>query len=279
MKSKHLVAATSLAILTACSAPSEDAPAQLMDVEIPFSAIVGDKAFSCDATFEGLGRADSTFTPKDFRLYVHNIQLVQDNGEVTPVDLTVDDVWQTKDVVLLDFEDKTGTCANGTAETNTVIRGKVPKATYEGLKFTLGVPFELNHANQAVASSPLNISGLWWSWQAGYKFAKIDGGSETEESLLFHLGSTGCEMGDGGMTVTSCAQPNRVDIALDAYTEGDTVTFDLAKLFDGAHLDSDEGGAKGCMSGAGDPDCAPLFSNLGIPHSGNTSTQKVFGIK
>lgn len=267
------LAATSLA----CSGPAEEGEA-MMSVEIPFEAIVGDQAFSCDATFEGLGRGNSTFTPKDFRLYVHDVRLVNGDGQEVSVKLEDDGTWQTGTVALLDFEDKTGTCANGTTQVNRVIRGEVPEGTYLGLKLVLGVPFDVNHGNQALAASPLNISGLWWSWQAGYKFFKLDGGSDTEENLLFHLGSTGCEMG-AGMEVTSCAQPNRSDISLDAFAPGGTVTLDVAALFDGAHLDTDEGGPKGCMSGPSDPDCAPLFSNLGIPRDGNTSTQKVFGVK
>lgn len=251
----------------------------MMEVEIPFEAIVGDQAFSCDGTFEGLGRGEgSTFTPKDFRVYVHDVRLVDGEGQEVAVTLEEDGVWQQGSVVLLDFEDKTGTCANGTEQVNTTIRAQVPEGTYQGVRFVLGVPFDLNHENQAVASSPLNISGMWWSWQAGYKFLKIDGSTDTQDNLLFHLGSTGCEMGDGNR-VTSCAQPNRSEIALDAFTPGDTLTLDLAALFDGAHLDMDEGGPKGCMSGPDDPDCAPLFSNLGIPRDGNTSTQKVFGVK
>ena len=143
------------------------------------------------------------------------------------------------------------------------------------MRFTLGVPQELNHADQAVAASPLNITGMWWSWQGGYKFLKIDGrvpGGQDTEPRLFHLGSTQCEP-DGDSY--SCGNINRPSFEV-AATADQTIPFDVATLFDGAHLDADDGGPAGCMSGADDPDCAPLFGNLGISGS---SPKAIFSVR
>lgn len=261
---------------TACGPSEQDGPLE-QKVSIPVQAVFGAQGdFSCTKTFRGLGRGDSTFSPKDFRFYVHDVKLLSADGKETPVVLD-ESVWQTKRVALLDFEDKTGTCANGTQETNSTITGHVPKGSYTGLSFTLGVPFELNHANQAIAKSPLNISGLWWSWQGGYKFFKLDGATDTvPEGLLFHLGSAGCAMGEGN-TVKSCTHDNRTVVTLNDFVPGDTLTLDLEALFQDTHLDQDEGGAKGCMSSPEDPDCAPLFKNLGLPFAHKeASTQSVF---
>ncbi len=54
------------------------------------------------------------------------------------------------------------------------------------------------------------------------------------------------------------------------------VAFDIAPLFAGTNFDSaDGGGAPGCMSGetpanpaTSDPECAPIFSGLGLPFNG-----------
>ncbi len=80
------------------------------------------------------------------------------------VALEQDGVWQHEDVALLDFENKAGACANGTVELNTSVRGTVPAGTRSsGLRFKLGVPFALNHANAATAPSPLNLTAMFWN--------------------------------------------------------------------------------------------------------------------
>jgi len=66
-------------------------------------------------------------------------------GKSIPVNLTQDGKWQYQNVALLDFENKSGGCANGTVETRNQIVGTIPKGNYQGLQFTLGVPFNLNH--------------------------------------------------------------------------------------------------------------------------------------
>ena len=52
--------------------------------------------------------------------------------------------------------------------------GSAPRASYSGVRFTMGVPFELNHGDPTVAPSPLNITAMFWNWQGGYKFLKAD---------------------------------------------------------------------------------------------------------
>ena len=96
---------------------------------------------------------------------MHDVRLVDADGGEWPVTLDDDDLWQTDAVALLDFEDKTGTCANGTTPTNTVVKGTYDTGhdtvDFTGLRFKVGVPFALNHGDAATAPSPLNLSGLF----------------------------------------------------------------------------------------------------------------------
>ena len=46
-----------------------------------------------------------------------------------------------------------GTCAGGTTATNTSIRGTYPAGSYTGIKFTVGVPFDLNHLDSTTQSA------------------------------------------------------------------------------------------------------------------------------
>ena len=257
-----------------------ETPAATQGVKINFALMAGDEAFGCDKSFAGLGRGGSTWSPRDAKLYVHDVKLINAEGVAVPVVVTEDGAWQAGGVVLLDFEDGAGTCANGNAAMNMTVRGEIATGTYKGLSFKVGVPFEANHKDAAAAASPLNVTSMFWSWQAGYKFMRIDGESDgLPTGALLHLGSTGCEMSAENV-VSSCANPNRPSITLADFTEDQAVVLDLKELFADAHLDADEGGAPGCMSGGDDPDCAPIMRNLGLPFGATAATtQRVFSAR
>jgi uncharacterized repeat protein (TIGR04052 family) len=245
---------------------------------IAFEARVGAEIFSCQRTFSGLGTAKSEVEPLDFRLYVHDVRLVTEGGQEVPFALDQDGVWQHEGLALLDFEDKTGSCSNGTANLNTTLRGKAPAGSYKGLRFKVGVPFALNHGDSAKAPSPLNLSTMFWSWNGGYKFLRADVRLKEGAPRNFHLGSTGCQ---GGDAVTSCSHPNRPEISLDSFDPSSgKVIVDYAALVADADLSKDGGGAPGCMSGVDDPECAAIFPRLGLSLStgapeGNQSAFRV----
>ena len=54
-------------------------------------------------------------------------------------------------MTLIDLEDGTGACGGGTPGTNASVRGTVPHGKYVGLRYTVGVPYALNHTD---ASGP-----------------------------------------------------------------------------------------------------------------------------
>jgi uncharacterized repeat protein (TIGR04052 family) len=233
---------------------------------LSFGAKVGDEAFSCSKRFTGLGTQNTTVEFLDFRLFVHDVRLLKSGGGEEPLALEQDGKWQHQNVALLDFEDKTGSCSNGTTDTNVMLHGEVPPGTYVGIKFRLGVPLALNHNDVATAPSPLNLSGLFWNWNGGYKFlradtrAVVDSGAGNVFNL--HLGSTDC-VGQGGGT--TCTRPNRPEYTLDNFDASkNKIIFDYKTLIAGNNLGADTGGAPGCMSGTTDPECAPLFPKLGL---------------
>ncbi len=150
------------------------------EVAINFEAWVGDREFSCGESYENIGTAKSTVTPTDFRFYVSNVALIDEDGNAVPLELEQDGKWQHEKVALLDFEDGTSACDNGTAEMRTMVVGTVPEGNYQSLQFTMGVPEQLNHEDAAIAPSPLNLTSMWWNWQGGYKFLRVD--LETEQA-------------------------------------------------------------------------------------------------
>jgi len=157
------------------------AQSDTQEVAIDFAAYVGEEEFVCGESYEDVGTAASTITPKDFRFYVSDVALVDENGEAVPLELEQDGKWQYQNTALLDFEDGTSACDNGTAEINTTIVGTVPEGDYQSLQFTMGVPQKLNHDDAAIAPSPLNLTSMWWNWQGGYKFLRVD--LETDRAI------------------------------------------------------------------------------------------------
>ncbi len=245
-----------------------------LQVALAFEGRVGAKAFKCTDTHPGLGASAMEVSITDFRFYVHDVKLHQKGGGDVAVELDQDGLWQYQNVALLDFEDKSGSCANGTTETNGAVRGTVPAGEYDGVSFKLGVPFALNHADVAAAPSPLNLSALFWNWNGGYKFLRVDsvptaGGGP----FNLHLGSTGCT-GEG--KVDLCSNPNVAEISFSAFDHGkDIVLADYATVVAGSDLGVNGGGAPGCMSGVDDPECQALFERLGIDlATGSPSAEK-----
>ncbi|NEO98779.1 MAG: metallo-mystery pair system four-Cys motif protein [Symploca sp. SIO2E9] len=250
---------------------------ETQEVSIQFQAMVGDEPFTCGSSYSGLGIAESTVTPTDFRFYVSNIGLIDANGMVVPLELEQDGKWQYQNVALLDFEDRSKSCANGTTETRTQVTGTVPAGDYTGITFMLGVPFALNHNDATLAPSPLNLTSMWWNWQGGYKFVRIDlenqkmaasagvrqqgnshnqHGSDhkgeghqrhnnqghtqqvTVQGFLIHLGSTGCQIEGDRQQPTLCKNPNRSALVFSEFNLAENVIVaDLAALVSESNLE------------------------------------------
>lgn len=253
-------------------------------ITINFSAMVGDKSFSCGQTFTDLGTSKSSFRPQDLRLYVHDIKLVNSAGKAVSVTLKSDGKWQKDGVALLDFEDKTGFCTFGTTDTRTVVEGTIPKGTYKGLSFTVGVPFSLNHLDAFKAQAPLNVTAMFWSWQSGYKFFRVDGEIGSNKKIYrFHIGSITCESDKDGK-VTKCERPNRPSVSLPLYEPGkQAVVLDVAKLLSKVDLTKNQDGtAYGCMSEPKDDDCKTVYNSFGLTYNdaiAKPSEQTVFSLK
>jgi uncharacterized repeat protein (TIGR04052 family) len=229
-------------------------------LELSFEARVNGDPFSCESTFTNLGSSSATVEFLDFKLYVHDVRLVRGEQEV-PLELEQDGLWQYQDLVLLDFEDNVGSCDNGTSETNNVIKGTLPSGpTPDRIRFKVGVPEALNHNDSATAPSPLNLSGMFWDWQTGYKFVRMDAAPVGGEPFLLHLASTDCS-GSGSEAV--CDRLNVAEIDL-AYPADGIVVLDYAELVKNVDLAADQGGAPGCMSGPMDPECQQVFPSYGV---------------
>ncbi|MCX6612186.1 MAG: metallo-mystery pair system four-Cys motif protein [Acidobacteria bacterium] len=251
-----------LPLLVVSSAWADDA------VTIRFRAVVGNEDYACGKSYTGIGTSKSTITPRDFRFYVHNVRLIDSTGKEVPVQLKQDEKWQIDNLALLDFENATGGCGNGTPDTNHQIVGTVPASgNFKGIRFTVGVPFEKNHTDLTTAPSPLNLTALAWVWNAGRKFARLDFSSTgAPRGYAIHLGSTGCTPDDTKTTIpTKCGAPNRPEVEILGFNPlKDFVVADMAALLKDSNVDAAGKMMSGCMSGPETPACKPLFANLGL---------------
>lgn len=257
-----------------------------MTVEIPFAAEIAGAPFACTNSFTGLGSAGTEVQFLDFRLFVSSAHLIAADGTRVPVALDQDGAWQIENIALLDFEDGTGSCANGTPQVNTTLRGTVPEGEYRGLEFEVGVPFDWNHGDPTTAPAPLNLTAMFWNWRGGYKFVKIEfapvmakgmnaaatthsegAGHGGPGGWMLHLGSTMCAAPEATTPPTeACANPNRVAVALPDFVPGESsVVIDPAAVVAGADLTQNTAETSpGCMSFPNDPDCNTVLPRLGL---------------
>jgi uncharacterized repeat protein (TIGR04052 family) len=305
LAASSLVAA---AVLTACGGGGDSTPAPLPDklVSISFAAVNGTTPVKCGTQLTGMGTTGLAADVKDLRFYITNLALVNDKGVAVPVKLDANK-WQltqgSETVSLIDLEDATGTCATAanTAETNAVITGTVPAGTYVGLKASVGVPEVMNHSAAVGGVAPLDNTAILWSWQSGRKFTKIElnpvGGitqavaatattpaaTKNIPTYNLHLGSTGCtpKLDAAGVAIANsgtCTNPNIMDFsvaAFDASTQ--KVALDMGQLFKTSDLTKENGGAPGCMSGATDPECLVIFTELQINFGSGSNGSPING--
>ncbi|HEV3089455.1 MAG TPA: MbnP family copper-binding protein [Candidatus Elarobacter sp.] len=244
-------------------------------VGLRFAVSAGSAPVACQAKIPGLGTTRATIVPQDLRFYVSEVKLVRSDGTEVPVALDDDRAWQAKGVALLSW------CADGKSDVHDVVTGTVPAGTYRGVRFALGVPDALNHADATIAEAPLNVTGMYWSWRSGYKFLRFDVRSSRENGAspstwLVHLGSTGCTTASGG--AYDCRHPNRPTIALRNYDwHANAIVLDVAQLVAKADLTAHSGGTE-CMSDpSDDAECAPPFAALGL--GAGATPQSVFHVR
>lgn len=248
-------------------------------IVIGFKSVVGDEEISCSEEISALGSPAVSASISDFRFFVSEFEVTTVQGETLPLELQDND-FQANGVALLDFEDASGSCGNGTAAMNSEVIGTLSLMegdSITGIQFRVGVPESVNHSDTTSAPSPLNLSSLHWNWAAGYKFMRLDvnpsGGvlksdETTAATFNFHLGSTACTGDPTQDEMVGCAKPNRPEIVLSDFNpDTDVVVFDFGTLMSGNNLSQDENNPVGCMSFPNDPECEAIFTRLGLNYA------------
>ena len=265
--------------------PTADAPDTTpLDGHITFSPQVGSAPFACGQTYTAMGLETTDITPRDFRFYASNFQLIAKDGTHVDVQLVQDNTWQYQNVVLLDFENFTGGCQDGTPETNTQVHFTAPAGTYTGVAFDVGIPDVTDHLDLTAQPAPLNLTSLWWGWQYGHIFFAavthadlMTNNVASTHDHYFHVGSINCS-GDPALgSADVCAYPNRPHFELTGF---DPLTHPIVADYGAAIARSKLATGAGCHSDNTD-ECAFPFDAVGINFvtgSLTPTTQKVFRI-
>lgn len=272
-----LISGSCLALLQGCNdssnSSSSTASTTSTDLSIKFAAAVNGTDFTCGTTYKNVGSATTNeYKISDFRFYLYDAKLQQRDGTYYLLELKQDGKWQYKNIALLDFENG---CLNGTTDTNTQITTTLPAGKtandYKGICFTVGLPFTENHSDPTTASSPLNATGMLWSWTTGRKFIRVDGvGDPTGLNAAFHLhlGSTGCsDVNKAGKQPDGpCTYTNTPQICLTEFVPNQqTIVADVGKVLKNNNIAyNTPATASGCMSGNNDPECQTIFPLLGL---------------
>lgn len=220
-----------------------------LPVEIPFHAAWKGHAIACSGTTPALA---------DLRFYVSNPRLLDAEGEEHDVRFATEFEWENDAVAYIDLETGNGACAGGTPEVYHRIVGVAREAEYRGLRFTVGVPFRLNHADLRTASPPLDRIEMHSQAVSGYTFLRA-GVKGAEGEFRIRVGSEACEGSVG--YVTGCEFPGRIEVFLPDFVPGDNgVVVNLDRLLPDSGLD----GAQIHCASPEQGDCAASYAALGI---------------
>lgn len=234
-----------------------------LPVEIPFNAAWNGRPIACEDTAPAL---------TDLRFFVTNPRLIDEEGRAHDVRFATEFEWENDVVALIDLENGRGSCAGGSTEVYNRIIGVARTGEYRGLRFTVGVPFRINHSDPRSASPPLDQADMHGGSVSGYTFlrAGVAGG---EGEFEIRVGSTACEGSVG--YVTGCEFPNRIEVFLPDFLPGGRVAVNLDRLLD---ADGPKAAQIRCLSGPRDGPCAHAYAALGIDIETGLATgrQRVF---
>ncbi|MFN3267474.1 MAG: MbnP family protein [Deinococcales bacterium] len=107
---------------------------------------------------------------------------------------------------------------------------KAPAGDYKGVRFEVGVPKEFNHRDASTLPLPLGLeSGMFWSWNPGYIFFRLEGKVMVDgkaQPWLLHMGTDNWRMNVNKFDLAT----NKIKLTVDG--KSSTVfNLDIEKLF------------------------------------------------
>lgn len=171
----------------AIAAVAEDRAAARATIEL--QAVAGESAFALGAIERS--HAGGEYKVTKLRYYLSEPELVALNGATVKARLAAPDGTRMQyGVALVDHS----------VPSSLAVRLLAPAGTYKAVNLTIGVPDTspqggtLNHGDASKRAAPLDVdSDMYWSWNPGYVFLKIEGqvdkGNGSWKPFFYHLGN------------------------------------------------------------------------------------------
>jgi len=230
----------SLLLLSGCNPNNQSAAESILTLQLRFNG----EALGCDRL---INLADTPWSLSQLQLYLSDFQI---NNKPVLLDPTM--TYQQPQLALL------GMVCSEPDNANWQLKFTRP-LTAGQMSFNIGVPEQRNHQNPLQAKTPLNQSDMYWSWQQGYKYLRLELAKETEQWAL-HLGAAGCHSASPMRAPQApCQHQNRPKISL-RYRGEKTLILDLAPMLADITLSADNH----CMSYPNRLSCQILLPRLGI---------------
>lgn len=193
--------------------------------------------------------------------FISNPYFVLTDGTTLQASLDESVHWQSSAVSLIKLHCESNNCG----ETLLLKSPAIERQYISGVGFEIGVPFALNHGNPLLAAAPLNDDSMFWVWQTGHKFLRLDWANKIEtvsRGGAFHIGSTGCSAESIMRSPSSeCAQPNRLQLDFPEFDlEHNALQFQLAPFIG----ESQRATLRCTGSYSADAACANVLEKIGL---------------
>jgi hypothetical protein len=140
-------------------------------VGLNFENIAGSVFLDPTGATNYVNASGETFSVTNFRYYISNVKMIKEDGSKYEV---------PNSYFLIDANDTNSLIAELT---------NIPGGKYTGVEYLIGVDSARNKSGaQTGALDPVN--GMFWSWNQGYIFMKLEGQSSasSNNSFVYHIG-------------------------------------------------------------------------------------------
>jgi hypothetical protein len=170
--------------IIACSDDPNPEPIKIVDtgkIAIEFDNIVGDKNLVLNG-FTYTNAAGESFKLSQFNYFISNIKLTQENGSIYTVP-------QDSSYFLV---------KENTKASQIITLNHIPLGTYTAIEFMMGVDSLRNTMpieKRTGVLDPANGEGMYWAWNSGYIFTKMEGTfttpADSTGDFKYHIGLYG----------------------------------------------------------------------------------------
>lgn len=250
LKNTAFSAVVVLLLLSSC-----DKPQNSLSAPITFKPVFNGKIINCNSQFL---HSEQQWHYTQLQFFISDIQAKNNAGEWQNLPLKKS-VFQSNNSVLLgEHCDESDTQKPNSTNWQLVLADNTNLNNFSHIRITLGLPFKVNHLNPLTQDSPLNIPSMFWSWQGGHKFLRLELLSASDH-WLFHLGSVGCKAASPMRApLQECLHPNRYTYEFALKKNTPMITLVLDKLLN--HINLSE--QTSCQSSQDNHNCQTLFENL-----------------